>query len=199
MSQGPDVGVLLQRLVATPADFLVEIPIKVEWGSLSVLAVVADTLRLWSQASLSPELANNWRYQSKQDVTQYRNHMRLCLLACWLLHEESFADLPENTSKKVQQWMSKDLKLLAELVKADHVVRDSDRREEFVRSALRALDLRPAGESRALASDRLQTLDSVARARVIQETKAAQDRVRKIRAEMQKKRAAEAAAAWGRE
>jgi hypothetical protein len=64
---------------------------------------------------------------------------------------------------------------------------------------LRALDLRPAGESVVQAQDRLTTLDSVERVRVIKEARAAEERARKIREEMARKAAEEAAAAYGRE
>jgi hypothetical protein len=57
----------------------------------------------------------------------------------------------------------------------------------------------PAGESANQAADRLQTLSSVERARVIQQTLAQQERARKIREEMQRKEALEAAARANRE
>ena len=55
------------------------------------------------------------------------------------------------------------------------------------------------GESEAQAADRLNTLSSVERTHVIQETRAAQERVRQVREAMKKKAAEEAAAAYGRE
>ena len=96
-------------------------------------------------------------------------------------------------------FLDKGLADVAALVDAETFISDPDRREELVRLALRALDLHPAGENETQASDRLTTLSSVERSRVIRETRAAQERIRQIREAMQKKAAEEAAAAYGRE
>ena len=69
---------------------------------------------------------------------------------------------------------------------------DPDRREELARLCLKDLGLRPAGESLAQAQDRLNTLSSVERQRVIGAARQAEERTRAIRAEMARKARAEA-------
>jgi hypothetical protein len=54
---------------------------------------------------------------------------------------------------------------------AKRLVAGTDRREELARLCLRALGLRPAGETAAQAEDRLATLNSVERRRVLHEVK----------------------------
>ena len=57
----------------------------------------------------------------------------------------------------------------------------------------------PAGETPEQAADRLATLDSVTRARVETEARAAEERAREVRAALERQRAAEAAARASRE
>jgi hypothetical protein len=79
------------------------------------------------------------------------------------------------------------------------IINDPDRREELVRLCLKGLGLIPQGESAAQAADRLTTLDSVERDRVIRETRQAEARAREIREAMARKRAEEAAARYSPE
>ncbi|MBP7601669.1 MAG: hypothetical protein KA750_09995, partial [Thermoflexales bacterium] len=61
------------------------------------------------------------------------------------------------------------------------------------------LALRPAGESVAQAQDRLATLNTAERQRVIQAARAAEERARAVREAMARKAAEEAAAKYNRE
>jgi hypothetical protein len=88
---------------------------------------------------------------------------------------------------------------MADFVPARDLVTDPDRREELARRCLRALGLLPGGETAAQAADRLGTLDSVERARVIAATRDAELRAAEVRKAMQAQAAAEAAAKASRE
>jgi len=85
------------------------------------------------------------------------------------------------------------------LAQAPSFVRDPDRREELVRLCLRDLGLRPAGETVAQAQDRLATLNTAERQRVLQAARQAEERARAIREAMAKQAAEEAAAQYSRE
>jgi hypothetical protein len=89
------------------------------------------------------------------------------------------------------------------VVAARQFLDDTDRREELVRLVLRHLDLAPEGEAQADAEDRLSSLDSVRRVRLLQEARAAEDERRKreaeLAAELAKKQAEEQAARYDRE
>jgi hypothetical protein len=95
--------------------------------------------------------------------------------------------------------LTKGLKDVAALVDSQKFVSDPDRREELARLCLKGLGLRPAGESLAQAQDRLTTLDSAERVRVVKAAREAEERARLIREEMARKAAEEAAANYGRE
>ncbi|HNF58686.1 MAG TPA: hypothetical protein PLN89_03850, partial [Elusimicrobiota bacterium] len=70
---------------------------------------------------------------------------------------------------------------------------------ELARRLLKALDLRPEGETPAQAEDRLGALDSVELRRVMEASRQAQERAKSVLEAMRKKAAQEAAAQYGRE
>jgi hypothetical protein len=78
-------------------------------------------------------------------------------------------------------------------------VADPDRREELARLALARLGFRPAGETLAQAQDRLTTLNSTERARVMKASRAAEERARQIREALVRKAAEESADKFSRE
>ena len=84
-------------------------------------------------------------------------------------------------------------------VAARKFVSDPDRREELARFALARLGFRPAGETLAQAQDRLTTLNSAERARVLRAARAAEERSRQIREALTRKAAEESADKWTRE
>ncbi|HNI89908.1 MAG TPA: hypothetical protein PKX55_17275, partial [Leptospiraceae bacterium] len=73
------------------------------------------------------------------------------------------------------------------------------RREELIRFCLKELDLKPNGETDIHSIDRLTTINSIERQRVIEESKAAQKRAQEIREAIARKEAEEAASKWNRE
>jgi len=93
------------------------------------------------------------------------------------------------------------LEPLAALIDAERFVADPERREELVRLLLSRLDLRPAGESEYQAADRLKSLDSVERDRLIRDAKAREERekAKRLRQKMASRQAREAAAKANRE
>ena len=180
-AEGPALQALVHRLSECPADF---------FGDVDVAAVVSDLSRALGGTLLTA-----------QQIARFRgdgNRLRVTLVASWLLYDPWFR-AQKGLAAATVAFLERGLDEVAQLVDAPKFVSDPDRREELVRLALRELGLRPAGESDAQADDRLSTLNNVERSRVIQETRAAQERVRQVREAMQKKAAEEAAAAYGRE
>jgi hypothetical protein len=192
-SEGPSLQELTHRLSECPSDFLAE-PIIGSTGVIDSAAVVSDLSRALGGTLLGARELAKFQHKNKSD----RNRIRIALVASWLLYGPWFR-AEKKHAKAAVAFLSDGLDDLAPLVEAPLFVSDADRREELVRLALGALDLRPAGESEAQAADRLTTLSSAERSRVIRETRAAQERVREIREAMKKKAAEEAAASYGRE
>ena len=189
----PQVADLIHRLSECPDDFLAPPQIGGR-GTVSVAAVVGDTLQV-----LGAELPKEWTASllpAQADATA-ENWLRACLVTCWLASDEALATLV--TGAQFLGFLSDGLHRMANLVRADLLVEDPDRREELGRLFLRAAGVLPAGETVEQAADRLATLDSASRARVEAEARAAEERAREVRAAVERKRAQEAAARASRE
>jgi hypothetical protein len=177
---------LLHRLAECPPDFLLG-P-----GEIDVVALACDHFRALGVAI--PSLQDRRSLAALADDAK-----RLLPVVLWLLRDPWFVARPllaEATGKLLR---SDPLTKLARLVHPEALINDPDRREELVRLCLKGLGLVPDGESPAQAADRLTTLDSVERDRVIRKTRQAEARAREIREAMVRKRAEEAAARYSRE
>jgi hypothetical protein len=192
--EGPSLESLTHRLAECPADFLAE-PRIGSAGVIHVAAVVADLVRDLGGPVLTIEQAAPFQ---PTDRKKHRNRLQCVLVGCWLLHDSWFRGR-QSFADRSQRFLAEELSDLANLFPASRLVTDSDRREEFARLALKALGLRPAGETAVQAQDRLTTLSSVERQRVIREAAVAEERARKVREAMAKKAAEEAAAKYMRE
>lgn len=191
--EGPPLEILLRRLAETPEDFLAEPQIAAA-GAVEVRAVVADLLRLSGHAAEPAALAAF----AGEDARRDRNRLATVLIATWLLAGEWFlaAKFP---AAELLQVLRDDMRELAGLVAAKTLVTDAERREELARLVLARLGARPAGETPAQAQDRLTTLSSVERARVLKVSQAAAQRARAIREALARKAAEESADKWTRE
>ncbi len=193
-AEGPALEVLTRRLAETPADFLAEPRIGAA-GTVNVAAVVADTLRDLGSSPPDQGLLAAFR---ATDARQQRNRLRIALIACWLQHDPWFAEHPAPADK-IYQFLTNGVSELAGFVQAPQFVSDADRREELARFSLNQLGLRPAGESEAQAQDRLTTISSAERERVIKAARTAEERTRAIREAMARQAAQEAADKASRE
>ncbi len=192
--EGPPLERLLRRLTECPAEFTAEPRIGAH-GRIRVDAVVSDLLVDLGGSPLPPNrLAAFQSSNAKKD----RNRLALVLVSSWLLHDTWFRDR-KTLAAGALQLLAVGLNELSAMVQAPTTVSDPDRREELARICLRELGLRPAGESISQAQDRLTTLDSVERSRVIAAGKAAAERARAIREAMAKKSAYEGADKYPRE
>jgi len=190
---GPAIERLTRRLAETPGDFL-ESPIPAAGKkTVNVAAVVSDLLVDLGGDALDPPEA-----QKILGINQARQQTAT-LIACWLLHDEWFRDAQCFAESVRRLITGRELDPLARIVESRLFVTDPDRREELARTCLEHLGLRPEGESKTMARDRLTTLSTIERERVIRETKEAQERMKRIQEEMRRKKAQEAAPAWGRE
>jgi hypothetical protein len=192
--EGPQLEALTHRLSECPPEFLLE-PRHGEAGTIDVPAIVGDHLRSLVHGNLDDE--------AKKCVEAVAGfalpRQQLLAIVAWLLHDRWFLGRPNLAPAVCRLLLADNLGRLSEMVRPETMVGDPDRREELVRVCLNALGLRPQGESVVQATDRLTTLDSVERDRVVRKTRAAEARARKIREEMAKKAAQEAAARYSPE
>lgn len=198
---GPSLEALTDRLARVPPEFLLPAgpggP-----DSVAVAAVISDLLRDLGGEPLTRRTAASFAAAAVGGRAEPARQRRasVMLLAAWLLADRWFRDAKvKRFAPAARELLASGLDDLAAIVEPARFVSDPDRREELARVCLRALGLRPAGETEAQASDRLATLDSAERIRVLRDTRKAQERVREIREAMKKKAAEEAAAAYARE
>jgi hypothetical protein len=196
---GPPVEQLTRRLAECPEEFLLEPRLAgSDAGRVDVAAVVADLLAalgaLTPEAGLSQREVKVWSGTNPGD----RSLLRLTLVAAWLCHDRALRELG-GLGGAMRRWLLEGLPPLAAVVAAELFVSDGDRREELARALLDALGLLPAGETRAQSADRLRALSSVERVRVIEATRAQQQRARELREQMASERARQAAARYSSE
>jgi hypothetical protein len=192
--EGPPLETLTRLLAECPPEFLA-LPRVGETGTIHVDAVVSDLLRELGGAALSPEAAR--QVQSRNRKAD-RARLSVVLLAGWLLHAEWFHSQP-GLAEPVLELLREGLTELASTTAAGQFVADPDRREELARVCLSELGLRPAGETMALAQDRLATLNAAERQRVVKAARQAEERAQKIRAAMKRQAEQEANAKAMRE
>lgn len=183
---GPQLDRLLHRLAECPADFLLPI------AELNITALACDHFRAAGLAIPNP-------HERKRLAAVPTDSQHLLPIVLWLLRDAWFVARPELADATWKLLMSDSLRNMARLVPSETAIGDPDRREELVRLCLKNLDLLPEGETAAQAADRLTTLDSVERERLILETRKAEARVREVREAMARKRAHEAAARYSPE
>ncbi len=192
--QGPLLEALTHRLAECPPAFLLKPKRADNAQGIDVPAIVADHFRaIGGWMPPQPELARLTELSAKSAV----NHLRLIAITTYLLHDDFFRSLPNLAPA---MWTSLlEIANLADVVRAEDVVHDPDRREELVRVCLKCLGLRPMGETVEQAADRLNTLDSAERLKVMRQTREAEARARKIREQMAAEAARAAAARYSPE
>lgn len=194
--QGPNIAHLTHRLADCPAELYLA-PIQSEGKrknaeAICLQAVIADHLR--DIGVESPEV----QVLATQLTRLRAEHTRLIAITIWLLRDEWLIKLPDLISL-TPNLLTVGIEDLSEAIKPETTVTDPDRREELARVCLELLGYRPEGETINQARDRLNTLDSAERVRVIKRTRAAEVRARKIREAMARKAAQEAATRYSPE
>ena len=189
-AEGPPLQALTRRLAECPTEFLQE-PYVEKTGIIHVAAIVGDLMHYLG----SPPLAKD---QLTHFESGQRNWLSVVSIACWLLHDEVFTHLPDS-ALLAYTLLADGLKDIAGIIQARAFISDPDRREELTRICLSGLNVLPQGESVAQAEDRLETLSSVDRQRVIRAARVAEERAQAIREAMTRQAAEEAAAKYTRE
>lgn len=195
--EGPILESLTRRLAETPEAFLDEPRIQ-NRGRIHVAAVVNDLLRLLGGSLGGSADANQLAPFLGEDVRRDRNRLAIALVGCWLLADDWFVQHRIEASEVLAMLHQVSGELEGQ-VAARKFVSDPDRREELARVALARLGYRPAGETLAQAQDRLATLNSAERARVMKAAQEAERRARQIREALARKAAEESADKFTRE
>jgi hypothetical protein len=188
---GPPLETLLRRLADTPPDFLDD-PRIGSSGQVFVAAVVNDLL---AQGPGRASLAELQRFEGRSTDA---GRLGLALVVAWLLADDA---LRAHSATRVDllNLLDGTAAELAGLAPAAKYLQDPDRREELVRVLLARLGLRPHGETAEQAADRLSALSATERKRLLDASRAAEERARDIREALVRKAAEASADKWTRE
>ncbi len=176
---------LCRRLAETPAAFLRPVMAGKKGDVVHVEAVIADLFR--ARSTRTPAVSELEIFQrptdrNKKARRRKARHLELALVASWLLADEAFGRLPDT---RLLELFRNGLEDLSGLVMPRAFLEDPDRREELVRVCLRKFKILPMGETRADADDRLETLDSIRRDRLMRR---AREREQEREAERERRR-----------
>lgn len=185
---GPELEILLRRLVDVPPEFL-EAPRIGDVGKVHTAALVNDLFAMVGHTAPEALLRR---------LPPDRAPLQLSAIVCWLLADRWFVKTALSAPRLLQVF-EEAVGELARATDPSRYVTDPDRREELVRVVLARLGYRPAGETLEQATDRLSSLSAVERKRLLAASRAAEKRAREIREALAKKAAEESADKWSRE
>jgi len=201
--KGPSIIYLMHRITEIKNVFLREPETKINpktkiknKGIINTKAVISDLIFNTGGRFITEEEAGNFVLNHSR---VNRNYLGIILIVCYLLNDNWFIKRTLLPEKIISILISNDLKELSRIVSFELFFEDQERREELIRISLKHLNLIPEGETGVKAKDRLNTLDSVERMRIIRKTKNAQKRAQELRAAMARKAAEEAASKMSRE
>lgn len=189
---GPPLERLTRRLIDTPREFL-DPPRVGRGGQVAVAALVVDLLALHGARATARELAP---FRPESGGTA--DFLTLVAVATWWLADDALRAVPLPTARLLPLLVGA-VGDLAREAPALRYVEQPDRREEFARVLLDRLGLRPEGETAAQAQDRLASVSSLERRRLLEASRAAEERARAIREALARKAAEESADKWTRE
>lgn len=171
-----------------PSDFFLE-------NGVNSIALICDTCRMVSNDFLKYEfnLPTASGLKSVDD-----NHWRAIHISAWLLSHPDFVNSPSIEDKLYHFWFE-ELVQASRYVKYNEWIADDERAEEMVRLLLHCCEIIPNGENNEEAADKLSSLSSVDRHKVLKESYEAHERIMNIKREMAEKKAREAANTYGRE
>jgi len=190
---GPDLETLTRRLADTPPDFMDE-PRVGGSGRVAVPALVNDLAGMHG-ARLALAVLDGFKGQSARSD---RNRLAVAMICAWLLADPWLLAQRLDPASLVQV-LAEVAAEMAAATPAHRFAADAERREELVRTMLGRLGYRPAGETPIQAADRLAAISATERRRLLEASRAAEQRAREIREALARKVAAESADKWTRE
>ena len=197
---GPPLEAMIDHLILIPGEFLEGNQKSADPVIINVPAIVNDLLLDLGGVPLRDEEILKHFPGKKESKSDKNNYTGLVSILCYI-YEYNFFTEKKSGSEQIKSFLlSQKLIELSKAVKsADEFITDPDRREELCRVALNVLNYYPDGENEKNAMDRLNTLDSVERKKILIKTEEAQKRARELREAMMRQEAEEAASKMSRE
>ena len=189
-----DVFELVTHLRKCP-DIFLKPSSSLENEGLNSVALISDTYRLVCNDFLKKE----FKIPSNFDLAYIEdNHWRAIHISIWLLSHPNFKNSALIEDKLYDFWFE-ELSEASLYVKFKEWISDEERAEEMVRLLLHCCEIIPEGENQDEAADKLSSLSSADRQKVLKQSYEAHERIMRIKKEMAEKKAREAANTYGRE
>lgn len=197
---GPPLEELIDHLILIPGEFLEGNQKSADSVAVNIPAIVNDLLLDLGGNPLSDEEITKHFPEKKDNKADKNNYYRIVSILCYIYEYSYFLEKKSGAELVKTYLLSQKLIELSKAVRsADEFITDPDRREEICRVALNVLNYYPEGENEKNAMDRLNTLDSVERKKILAKTEDAQKRARELREAMMRQEAEEAASKMSRE
>lgn len=189
-----DLYDLITHLKKCPFEFLKESVYTNKREGINTNALLLDCLR-----GIDHYYDDAYRIAEDEEFKKLKkDHVYALHISAWFFSHPDFKNKPDF-SAKIREFMLFQLEVLSRYVPYLQWLEDDDRAEEFVRSALLSCEVCPQGEDLEKAYDRLDDVSILKRNNVLEQSKAAYDRIIQIRKQMAERKAREAANVYGRE
>ena len=189
MNAVPTISELIHHLKQCPPEFLAAPVIKGK-GEVYTEALANDVVRMLAGDLTAP------RTIALKPDRRSPAELLLIQICCWLLTHPFFKDIDQRW---VNDFFCNQLSAIAPLVKTELWTKDEERAEELARMTLKCSGYIPAGETREEALDRYDSVNTIKRLKVIEESNAAIERAKELRRKMAEQKAREAANVYSRE
>ncbi len=201
--EGPSLAELVRWMAELPPAMRTG-PGAADLHPTVVPAVLQDVLETLTGSDDLLDIVALYEQHARQGAASTRHvwpqQAGWALRLCWALwHPQVRRAGGGGQVLRLRKLILQDLPQLAAIVPLGQLDSEPERREELVRRALTALQLRPAGESHREAEARLAEVDSIAAHRIAKEADARERRAREVREAAARKAAEEAAAKVSRE
>ncbi|HOF01471.1 MAG TPA: hypothetical protein PK385_10100 [Spirochaetota bacterium] len=196
MDKGPSINYIDLRISELPPVFL-NIPEVID-GFTTTSIILSDLLYEIFGKPMERSEINGSFTSIKSDL----NYLKIIQIICYILNDKWFRDYFKSNMNKIdalKHFLFTDLAEYSKINKAERFVYDGEGREELSRLLFKSLTLIPEGETEAEAKDRLASIDSIERKRVIELSKQSQKRVKELQEALTRKEAEEAASKMTRE
>ncbi|HOP64573.1 MAG TPA: hypothetical protein PK358_14835 [Spirochaetota bacterium] len=196
MREGPSLEAMMDRLAAIPPEFTEGMgKAGGKKSGVKLPALVNDLLTDLGGGHITPE-----EVKALETSPEKKPHLEIVAILCHIYHDPALRELSVSHEKIRKFFLSRKPEELASCIDdAGIFITDPERREEICRLALNVTGMYPSGENEKRAKERLATLDSVEREKILDKTREAQKRAREIREAMLRKEAEEAASKMSRE
>lgn len=197
MLDTPELYYFMQRLQNTPIQIL-EYSLTSKESNVKSINPISIIKDVFYDFGLSFGEWNSIQIPIHEDDSIQENYLRTLLIFIYLLADPFFKTRNIHFSR-LKEFLFQKVKSYSGIVKSRDWIYDLERREEIIRITLQAFDLRPKNESPNQSADRLLSIDSIEREKMIAETRKAQARAKHLREEMARQEAEEAASKYNRE